>query len=67
MRDHSLFIFEEAPSHSIFPYRRYPYVTGTSVLGITYKDGVLIACDTLGKLILLLFLIIHFPVSVIVF
>lgn len=26
----------------------YPYVTGTSVLGITYKDGVLIASDTLG-------------------
>lgn len=25
-----------------------PYVTGTSVLGVTYKDGVLIACDTLG-------------------
>ena len=27
---------------------RYPYVTGTSVLGITYKDGVLLASDTLG-------------------
>ncbi|KAI7846152.1 hypothetical protein COHA_000322 [Chlorella ohadii] len=26
----------------------YPYVTGTSVLGITYKDGVLLASDTLG-------------------
>jgi len=53
MRDH-LFILlysQEAPSHSIlsFAYHRYPYVTGTSVLGITYKDGVLIACDTLGK------------------
>ena len=27
---------------------RYPYVTGTSVLGISYKDGVLLASDTLG-------------------
>jgi len=26
-----------------------PIVTGTSVLGTTYKDGVLIACDTLGS------------------
>ena len=25
-----------------------PYVTGTSVLGITYRDGVLLAADTLG-------------------
>ncbi len=30
---------------------RYPYVTGTSVLGMTYKDGVLIACDMLGELV----------------
>lgn len=29
-------------------HTQYPYVTGTSVLGVTYKDGVLIACDTLG-------------------
>lgn len=28
---------------------RYPYVTGTSVLGITYADGVLLASDTLGS------------------
>lgn len=27
---------------------RYPYVTGTSVIGITYRDGIMIACDTLG-------------------
>jgi hypothetical protein len=27
---------------------RDPYVTGTSVLAITYKDGVMMACDTLG-------------------
>ncbi|KAK9823028.1 hypothetical protein WJX81_000462 [Elliptochloris bilobata] len=26
-----------------------PYVTGTSVLGITYKDGVMLAADTLGS------------------
>ena len=28
--------------------RRTPYVTGTTVLGLKYKDGVMIACDTLG-------------------
>lgn len=27
---------------------QYPYVTGTSVLGVKYKDGILIACDMLG-------------------
>ncbi|BBN13225.1 20S proteasome subunit beta 7 [Marchantia polymorpha subsp. ruderalis] len=27
-------------------HTQYPYVTGTSVLGIKYKDGVLIAADT---------------------
>ena len=27
---------------------QYPYVTGTSVLGIKYKDGVMIAADMLG-------------------
>ena len=26
-----------------------PYVTGTTVLGMKYKDGVMIACDTLGS------------------
>jgi 20S proteasome subunit beta 7 len=26
----------------------YPYVTGTSVLGLVYKDGVLLAADMLG-------------------
>ncbi|KFM26878.1 Proteasome subunit beta type-4 [Auxenochlorella protothecoides] len=29
-------------------HTQYPYVTGTSVLGITYKDGILLASDTLG-------------------
>lgn len=29
---------------------RNPYVTGTSVLAFVYKDGILIACDTLGAL-----------------
>lgn len=29
-------------------HTKYPYVTGTSVLAIKYKDGVLVACDTLG-------------------
>lgn len=33
------------------PHQRtqYPYVTGTSVLALKYKDGVLMACDTLGS------------------
>ena len=29
-------------------HTQYPYVTGTSVLAITYKDGVIMACDMLG-------------------
>mmetsp|Transcript_32829 Transcript_32829/g.72515 ORF Transcript_32829/g.72515 Transcript_32829/m.72515 type:complete len:292 (+) Transcript_32829:183-1058(+) len=29
-------------------HTKYPYVTGTSVLGVKYRDGVLIAADTLG-------------------
>lgn len=29
-------------------HTKYPYVTGTSVMGIKYKDGVMIAADTLG-------------------
>jgi hypothetical protein len=28
---------------------QYPYVTGTSVLALKYKDGVLMACDTLAS------------------
>jgi len=33
------------------PHNRtqYPYVTGTSVLAIKYKHGVMLACDTLGS------------------
>lgn len=30
-------------------YCRDPYVTGTSVLGIVYKDGIMLAADTLGE------------------
>lgn len=29
-------------------HTKYPYVTGTSVIGIKYKDGVMIVADTLG-------------------
>lgn len=29
---------------------RYPYVTGTSVIGIKYKDGILMAADTGGHI-----------------
>ena len=30
---------------------RQPLVTGTSVLGIKYKDGVMLAADNLGELL----------------
>lgn len=29
-------------------HTQYPYVTGTSVLALKYRDGVIVACDTLG-------------------
>ena len=32
-----------------FPLLRQPIVTGTSVIAIKYKDGVMMAADTLGK------------------
>lgn len=34
---------------SFFLYIRYPSVTGTSVLGLRFKDGVVIAADKLGS------------------
>jgi 20S proteasome alpha/beta subunit len=36
----------------VFDFDRYPYVTGTSVLGIKYKDGILLASDTAGVALL---------------
>lgn len=39
---------------------RYPYVTGTSIIGIKYKDGVLIAADMGGILLSSFF---HFLLS----
>ena len=33
-----------------FSDRRQPIVTGTSILGLKYKDGVMLVADTLGKL-----------------
>lgn len=32
-----------------FNIDRYPSVTGTSVLGLKYKDGVILAADMLGS------------------
>lgn len=31
------------------PFDRYPYVTGTSVIGMKYKDGVILAADMGGN------------------
>ena len=33
-------------------HTQQPIVTGTSVLGVKFKDGVVIAADNLGRLIL---------------
>lgn len=30
-------------------FYRYPYVTGTSVIGIKYKDGILMTADMGGQ------------------
>lgn len=29
-------------------HTQYPYVTGTSVMALKFKDGIMMACDTLG-------------------
>lgn len=39
---------EAAAAHDPRQHTKYPYVTGTSVIAIKYKDGVMIAADTLG-------------------
>ncbi|CAM6088365.1 unnamed protein product [Calypogeia fissa] len=41
---HNFTMMPEPSKHT-----QYPYVTGTSVLGIKYKDGVLLAADTAGS------------------
>jgi hypothetical protein len=33
-------------------HTKSPIVTGTSVLGVTYKDGIILAADTLGILLI---------------
>lgn len=45
---HSLFVLTYNIYH--FNYiNRYPSVTGTSVLGVKYNDGVILAADMLGS------------------
>lgn len=47
-------------------WNRYPYVTGTSVIGIKYKDGILIAAD-MGGLNLYVFLLLLLPLFLVVY
>ena len=35
--------------HHTFNFCSRPMVTGTSVLGVTFGDGVMLAADTLGR------------------
>jgi len=44
----SSFSLTPSPPPPLRAIHRTPYVTGTTVLGMKYKDGVMIACDTLG-------------------
>lgn len=37
-------------NRKIITHTQSPIVTGTSVLGIVYSDGILLAADTLGKI-----------------
>lgn len=46
----SFFVDPVAAGASADPrqHTKYPYVTGTSVIAVVYRDGVMIAADTLG-------------------
>jgi len=47
---HTQYVLSAAPSvaHSKSMFRQ-PIVTGTSVLAIKYKDGIMMAADNLGS------------------
>lgn len=45
----SIDFFQSLSAYVAVSMSRQPYVTGTSVLGLIYEGGVLIAADTAGK------------------
>lgn len=48
---------------AVNPCYRQPIVTGTSVLGLKYKDGIMIAADNLGALAPLLTMLVLLTLS----
>lgn len=47
--DPSALLHNANDSQGGYQRTQYPYVTGSSVFGVTFKDGVIIAADTLAS------------------